>query len=154
LFGVARVLAAQAQDAKDYKTPISGGASISIIGEGGYGCITSPALSCKGRADTEFEGLVSKTLDNDEATKELQEMQRLSRIDTLVSPPETANTLQARFRFGVYARAWYDVSSRKCLPIVLRVFFQPFLHPYLMTLPHQMTIPFQTTRPYQMALPH
>ena len=88
---------------KRLRTPLSGGVTVTIIGEGGYGCITSPALSCKGRPDTEFAGLASKILDKDEAIKELQEMQRLSSIDTLVSPPETANTLQARYRFGVYA---------------------------------------------------
>ena len=60
-------------------------------------------MPCEGFTDADFEGLVSKLLEESEAKKELAEGQNLAAIDTLVSPINTKGTLQARYQHGVYA---------------------------------------------------
>jgi hypothetical protein len=82
-----------------------------IIGEGSYGCVAAPALPCTGQSEAAVAGLISKTLEDGEAHKEVLEGARLSQIDTLVSPPDTAGTLSARYRFGVYALGACPASS-------------------------------------------
>lgn len=75
-----------------------------IIGEGSFGCIVTPALSCDTQnTAAELSRLVAKVMTKEEADKELEEAARLSRIDILVTPPDTAGTSRARYKFGVYA---------------------------------------------------
>jgi hypothetical protein len=75
-----------------------------IIGEGSFGCIVTPALSCDNQnTAAELSRLVAKVMTKEEADKELEEAARLSRIDILVTPPDTAGTSRARYKFGVYA---------------------------------------------------
>jgi Protein kinase domain len=77
--------------------------ALRIIGEGTYGCIVQPALTCADEAPAAVEGLVAKVLTPEEANKEMKEAARLTAIDVLVSPAGSANTRAARYKYGVYA---------------------------------------------------
>jgi hypothetical protein len=72
-----------------------------IIGQGTYGCVTLPAIPCEGSREMDYEGLVSKVLNEAESLKELEEGKNLSSADVLISGEP--HTLSARYRYGVYA---------------------------------------------------
>ena len=74
---------------------------VKIIGVGGYGCVTLPAFPCNGKNPEDYNGLVSKVLDEDSSLKEFEEGKKFSSIDVLVSGKK--DTLSARYKYGLYA---------------------------------------------------
>lgn len=53
----------------------------SVLGEGSFGCVFTPAFPCEGHAIAEYDGLVSKVTTENEAKKELEISQLLKSID-------------------------------------------------------------------------
>jgi serine/threonine protein kinase len=55
--------------------------SPTVIGQGSYGCVHKPSLTCKDKPNQDYRNKVSKLLDKDSASKELAEYQKVTAAD-------------------------------------------------------------------------
>lgn len=74
---------------------------IKIVGVGGYGCVTVPAIPCSINDYFYDPDIISKVTDKESASVEMNQAAKLIQIDTLISG--IAGTKTARYKYGIYA---------------------------------------------------
>lgn len=52
-----------------------------VIGQGSYGCVVKPSISCKGKKVVDYKNKVSKILHDTDAKKEMEEYDKVSSAD-------------------------------------------------------------------------
>ena len=52
-----------------------------VIGQGSYGCVHGPSLTCNNKPKLDYSNTVSKTLSKSDAAKEMREYKGISNAD-------------------------------------------------------------------------